>query len=653
MKRILLLLALCFQLLAPSSFATYQPTTTVSSSALPTGAATSANQVSGGPQTGSGVVTGTTQRVTLATDGPAVTNIAAIAANTPAVATAIPLDNAPAQPVRQVPADMWRCSFAGSGAGLITTDLTLLATGSGQAVSQLNGSLVITTGTTANSETLIRSNRTFTSAMIARTRVQLSQRIVNQSFGIWLADLVGSGLAYTTNGDGSQITVTIPSNPFTSANIGQSMNLGAISGTGAPGRYAITAVSGNNVTFSAIFSATWTRSTTTATVTLTGGGGQEIIIGQTGTVTNTSDASAIVNGAVTVVGGTGTTFTFTCLNAGATSGTLTYQNTAQTFAASASGTLTLWGWNAIRAIARDTSATIVSFDTQRNGWGFIDSNSTVNTTATGPVLQFQSDNSTVDLSDSAVASNTSYQFTSRATRIENIPDDNVPLYLFISSRNLTSVPASTTMLTVGFTGVEVVGNLKVHLAGATQNGAARALPVQLQGGITAVTTASTGIATMGNAAAGSTAGNNPVQIGVVAATAIQTARTAGQMAAVAGDKIGRIVGANEQIRDLTQMAPMVTLTSTTETTIVAATTAIFNDLRAVIITNTSATAVRVDFRTVAAGAVVFSWMAEAGKSDVVPLPVAAKQATVNTAWTAQLSAAVTDVRITAFSIAVN
>lgn len=82
MKRIFLLLALSFQLLAPSSFATYQPTITVGSSTLPTGAATSANQVSGGPQTGSGAVTGTTQRVTLATDGPGVSNLASIATNT-------------------------------------------------------------------------------------------------------------------------------------------------------------------------------------------------------------------------------------------------------------------------------------------------------------------------------------------------------------------------------------------------------------------------------------------------------------------------------------------------------------------------------------------------------------------------------------------
>ena len=49
---------------------------------LPTGAATAANQISGGPQLGSGVVTSTTQRVTLATDGPEVTNSTAIKNNT-------------------------------------------------------------------------------------------------------------------------------------------------------------------------------------------------------------------------------------------------------------------------------------------------------------------------------------------------------------------------------------------------------------------------------------------------------------------------------------------------------------------------------------------------------------------------------------------
>jgi hypothetical protein len=169
----------------------------------------------------------------------------------------------------------------------------------------------------------------------------------------------------------------------------------------------------------------------------------------------------------------------------------------------------------------------------------------------------------------------------------------------------------------------------------------------------AINTAPTTTPVSGMAAAGAVASGNPVQVGVVAATAIQTARTAGQIVTNSHDKIGRYVGSGEQIRDLNTMAPMVTLTSTTETTIISAVAAIFNDLRAVIITNTSALPTRVDFRTVAAGAVVFSVWVPATTTLPLILPVVARQATVNTAWTAQLGTAVTDVRITAFAIQVN
>jgi hypothetical protein len=51
--------------------------------------------------------------------------------------------------------------------------------------------------------------------------------------------------------------------------------------------------------------------------------------------------------------------------------------------------------------------------------------------------------------------------------------------------------------------------------------------------------------------------------------------------------------------------------------------------------------------------VVFSVFVPATTTLPVTLPVVARQATVNTAWTAQLGAAVTDVRITAFAIQVN
>lgn len=64
----------------------------------------------------------------------------------------------------------------------------------------------------------------------------------------------------------------------------------------------------------------WTRSTTTATVTQNGHG---MVNGDLFNVTTTSDAAAITTGVKTIAGATTNTFTFTCLNAGAASGTVT------------------------------------------------------------------------------------------------------------------------------------------------------------------------------------------------------------------------------------------------------------------------------------------------------------------------------------------
>lgn len=222
----------------------------------------------------------------------------------------------------------------------------------------------------------------------------------------------------------------------------------------------------------------------------------------------------------------------------------------------------------------------------------------------------------------------------------------------IVSVNCGGTVIKRTDLRISFVRVLDYERLRIEALARPSSDAASAMPVTVANSVT-IGSMPSSTAVAGTAAEGATSSGNPVQIGVKAATAIQTARTAGQMVAPAADKIGRVVGANEQIRDLTQMAPMVTLSSTTETTIVAAVASIFNDLRALLITNTSATGVRVDFRTVAAGTVVFSVWVPATTTLPVTLPVVARQATVNTAWTAQLGAAVTDVRITAFSIQAN
>ena len=78
---------------------------------------------------------------------------------------------------------------------------------------------------------------------------------------------------------------------------------------------------------------------------------------------------------------------------------------------------------------------------------------------------------------------------------------------------------------------------------------------------------------------------------------------------------------------------------------------IFVDLSWVCIANTSATAVRVDFRPATAGTVGLSVMAPAGVNVLIPFTeVPFLQTTANNNWTVQLGAAVTDVRISAGSL---
>jgi hypothetical protein len=123
--------------------------------------------------------------------------------------------------------------------------------GSGMAVSQTGGNLVVTTGTTARSESIIRGKDGFIGGVRARARVTLSQRIVNQQFFVELVDLIGDGLPYTIT-SATTIDVGMPvGHPFDATSVGQSVHVGAFSGTGTflSGRYAIAAVVGNVVTF--------------------------------------------------------------------------------------------------------------------------------------------------------------------------------------------------------------------------------------------------------------------------------------------------------------------------------------------------------------------------------------------------------------------
>lgn len=321
---------------------------------------------------------------------------------------AFPVSVANPLPTKHAPPPFWRVGFAESGAGLqglAAAEMTLMQTGPGMTVNQTGGNLVITTGTTVNSETVLRSNIAFKGALLARYRAILSQRISNQTFRFELADLIGTGLAYTIN-SATSVTVTFPTtNPFAANSVGQFVRLSTITGAaGIPGRYAIASVSGLTVTF-------------------------------------------------TVAG----------------------------WPASGSGTLTLYGHNWLASEYSGASATNSSFDCQRRGWASGNTTAAISTTASpGHIGQIAFDVLAASYSDALVASNTGYQWTNRATRLENIPDEDVSLHFFMVVQNGSTAPTSSTTLTVGFLQVEDQGRNKVRITSSDPVGS-HPLPVQIMG----------------------------------------------------------------------------------------------------------------------------------------------------------------------------
>jgi hypothetical protein len=150
---------------------------------------------------------------------------------------------------------------------------------------------------------------------------------------------------------------------------------------------------------------------------------------------------------------------------------------------------------------------------------------------------------------------------------------------------------------------------------------------------------------VGNVAAAAADSGSPVKIGAVAQQALPTAATTGQRQNVMCDKLGR-VSVGFQPRELV-VQNQITLTTTTETTLIAAAgAAVFVDLVSIYILDTGANGIRVSLRDSTAGTI--RWVLGAPQnasnqqgftSHVWQVPLT--QATANNNWTAQLSVAPT------------
>jgi hypothetical protein len=176
--------------------------------------------------------------------------VESIDAKTPPLIAAdtIPTEFTTAVPVQSVPQRQHRLGFSKVvAANAVDTDmLSIVFRSAGVGVSQGGGNLVITTGTTANQEIILRGLETYSGGVRLSCASFLSQRIANQSFIVELVDVLGDALAATI-ASATSMTVTLPSVP-TQMSVGQAFTVGGYSGTGTlPSQRATIASIASNV----------------------------------------------------------------------------------------------------------------------------------------------------------------------------------------------------------------------------------------------------------------------------------------------------------------------------------------------------------------------------------------------------------------------
>jgi hypothetical protein len=307
------------------------------------------------------------------------------------------------------PQEVWSAGFSAVGASVLDDKLRTPKVSTGVTFNQAAGSLNILTGTTANSEFLTRSERSFRGSMRMRFSLVASQRIANSNFAVLLADLIADATPYNII-NATTVDVEVPAHGYNATMIGQFHMLGGVTGAnGVPGRYAVASIPDEN----------------------------------------------------------------------------TIRFTVAGWPASGTGTLTVFGRNYVRNLVTGTTATNINVDAQRNGWATGDTVATTLTTAApGLLLANELTGRDVFFYDSLRASTGTPNFVARASRYENIPDENVPLYVFLWSFNGTVAPASSTTFTMNHIAVEEFPNVSLYIQGFRAQGAANPAPVAQQGPLT-------------------------------------------------------------------------------------------------------------------------------------------------------------------------
>lgn len=322
--------------------------------------------------------------------------------------------------------------------------------------------------------------------------------------------------------------------------------------------------------------------------------------------------------------------------------------TVASWPSTGSGVLNLFGWNYYHVVYDGTTATNAKFDAQRNGYASGDTTATVLTSASpGHIGILKTEDGRASFADmlsaSVASTNTGVampQETLRATRDVMTADNGVPLYLQLRATNGTTNPASSTTFTVGFVGVYDYTPQAMTLTGLLNSLAGAPLPVIITNQSYSTTVPSLAVvgAFAHDGAMATT--NNPVMAGGNARSTNVAATADNDVARFITDLHGRQVialGNVDQLKDKNR----ITLTTTTETTLIAAVASVRHVVNKLIIANRDTVACTVDIRDATAGTVRSSIVIPAGQTFVENDVVGDPQNAVNTNWTAQLRAATT------------
>jgi hypothetical protein len=165
---------------------------------------------------------------------------------------------------------------------------------------------------------------------------------------------------------------------------------------------------------------------------------------------------------------------------------VSYTLTVAGWPASGSCTATVFGHSYVRNLVTGATSSALNVDAQRRGWAQGDTVATINTTASpGTIITSELTGREVFWADQVRASTNTPTTVTRASRVENIPDDNLELYLFVWSFNGTTAPASSTTWTMSFCAIEKFANFPVYIQGSRAQGAVNPTPVSIQSALIA------------------------------------------------------------------------------------------------------------------------------------------------------------------------